>query len=163
MLSTLLLTLAINSSTICNAVVAVTTASKPFYKKSLPSRLSVCVEVVEEGQKQGVDPVLLAVLAWEESRWEQIQQNPKTYVIGPLQVQPRWWCPQKTVQGCNLTEAGVRAVKHYLTAHAQQGETVGLCHYNQGNHCGDRALRRAKFIYREVLSARRILRRSPQT
>lgn len=166
MLSYILLSLSLGVSPspreVCNAVVSVTTASQPSYKSSLPDRLKVCQGVVVEGLRQGVEPVLLAVLAWEESRWEPEQENPKTKVIGPLQVQPRWWCESTTRTNCDWVVAGVSSVKHYLTTHALEGEVMGLCHFNQGNVCGNRALRRARFIYREILAARRFLTLSPR-
>lgn len=147
---------------ICQAVKASTSARLPTYRPDMSSRIQICMSVVRVSLGNQLDPTLAAVLAWEESRWEPVQRNPKTKVVGPLQVQPRWWCPNKTEQGCDFTLAGVLAVRHYLRKHQQQGEVVGLCHYNQGNICGPRALRRAKMIYSEVLSARRRLR-SPNT
>lgn len=121
---------------ICSAAMQVTTASRTYYASTIANRLKVCAQVVKVSQKEGLDGPLAAVLSWEESNWEQDQVHPQTKVAGPLQVAPRWWCPNKTAVGCDLVLYGVRAVNHYMVAHSPN-EQLGLCHYNQGVVCVD--------------------------
>ena len=87
-------------------------------------RVETCSAVIEEAQSQGVDPKLAAALSWVESRFYRNKVNPKSGAIGPLQVLPRYWCPNRkgefsihradgVVRGCNTLEQGVYALKYY--------------------------------------------------
>lgn len=92
------------------------------------SRHSVCVEVVTESVRQGVDPVLSVSVAWRESAFIRDAMS-SAGAIGPMQVIPRFWCKK---QPCDYIEAGVRALKHYTLRH---GERHGLCAYFSGKRC----------------------------
>lgn len=87
-------------------------------------RMETCSAVIEEAQEQGVDPKLAAAVSWVESRFYRNEVNPKSGAIGPLQVLPRYWCPNKQglwsihrddgiVPGCNTLKRGVFALKYY--------------------------------------------------
>lgn len=91
-------------------------------------RQDVCVDVVNEALKQGVDPVLAAAVSWRESAF---LRNVKSSAgaVGPMQVIPRFWCKSRP---CDYIEAGVRALKYYTSRHGEQG---GLCAYFSGKPC----------------------------
>lgn len=139
-----------------------------YYRGSYEKRVATCQVVVSAAVESQLDPVLAAVLSWEESSWDGAQVHPRTQVAGPLQVAPRWWCPGKTADRCDLVRAGVRAVAYYLREHKQgrTSQVLGLCHYNAGNVCYPGALRRARYIDAEIREVRRQVsagRRVPTT
>lgn len=88
-------------------------------------RIETCTAVYQEAVRQGVDPDLAISVAWLESRWYASAKNKKSGALGPMQVLPKYWCPNKegiwriheygVRKGCNLTKAGVRALKYYTT------------------------------------------------
>ncbi len=109
-------------------------AGHPEHK--LDSRASVCMDVVEEAERQGVDPMLAVSVAHVESGF---RRGAKSHAgaVGPMQVIPRFWCKSKP---CNYIEAGVRALLTYTESH---GEREGLCRYVSGRACkGAKARRR---------------------
>ncbi len=102
----------------------------------------VCQEVAIAARAAGV-PVRLAVtLAWSESRF-QADAVSVVGAQGPLQVVPRYWCPNGVADGCNLVLAGTMALRVLTDRFGVEG---GLCRYAAGNDCNDRALRYARFI-----------------
>lgn len=102
----------------------------------------VCQEVAIAARAAGV-PVRLAVtLAWSESRF-QADAVSVVGAQGPLQVVPRYWCPNGVADGCNLVLAGTMALRVLTERFGVEG---GLCRYAAGNTCNDRALRYARFI-----------------
>ena len=102
----------------------------------------VCQDVALAADLSGV-PVRLAVtLAWSESRF-QADAVSVVGAQGPLQVVPRYWCPNGVADGCNLVLAGTMALRVLTDRFGVEG---GLCRYAAGNDCNDRALRYARFI-----------------
>lgn len=131
------------------------------------TRRDNCLTVIEEAHKQGVDPFLMLGVAWEESRLFSDRVS-SAGAQGILQV-TRHWCEDKNIKSCDLTHAGVRAIRllrtckrinwdDYTCKRARkrpQPWPKVLCHYNAGNKCGPRSHSYAK----EVLRARaRIMR-----
>lgn len=102
----------------------------------------VCQDVAWAARMSGVPVRLATTLAWSESRF-QLGAVSSAGAMGPLQIQPRFWCPGGRADGCNLTMAGTQALRE-LTG--RFGLERGLCHYAAGNTCNDRALRYARFI-----------------
>lgn len=96
----------------------------------------VCEHVVEKAESLGMDPYVAAAVAWEESRFRSDAVSPEG-AIGPMQVIPRWACPDRTARGCDLIDAGVRAYLSWLATYKRPREA--LCHYNSGNVCGPRS------------------------
>jgi len=88
-------------------------------------RVETCAAVYQEAVRQGVDPDLAVSVAWLESRWYRNAKNAKSGALGPMQVLTKYWCPSKdgvwriheygTRKGCDLTKAGVRALKYYTS------------------------------------------------
>ena len=112
-------------------------------------RAWTCLDVSREARAQGVEPTLAVAVAWHESRFDAVAES-SMGARGPMQVIPRWWCPRGTAEGCDLTAAGVAALRSYLAQH--DGPAAGLCAYNAGNKCGPRGRRYAEAV---LASARR--------
>tara|TARA_B100001173_G_scaffold305287_1_gene310478 strand:+ start:2109 stop:2537 length:429 start_codon:yes stop_codon:yes gene_type:complete len=96
--------------------------------KNITERVSVCVDVVNEAQRQNVEPALAVAVAWRESALTRDAVS-SAGAVGPMQVMPRFWCKSKS---CNYIEAGVRALKYYTKRYGEQG---GLCAYLSGRPC----------------------------
>ena len=103
---------------------------------------AVCLDVARAAREGGVSPRLAVTLAWSESRWRADVESPAG-AVGPLQVVPRYWCPGKRRHGCDLTRAGVHALRTLIGRH---GAERGLCHYASGNACTPRARRYARHV-----------------
>jgi len=101
----------------------------------LDSRAAVCMDVVEEAERQGVDPMLAVSVAHVESGFRRGARS-HAGAVGPMQVIPRFWCKSKP---CNHIEAGVRALRTYTESH---GEGEGLCRYVSGRACRGSKTRR---------------------
>lgn len=128
------------------AVVAFLTPASHVREASCPAdslgSWLVCQDVAWAARMSGVPVRLATTLAWSESRF-QLGAVSSAGAIGPLQIQPRFWCPGGRADGCNLAMAGTQALRE-LTY--RFGLERGLCHYAAGNTCNDRALRYARFI-----------------
>lgn len=116
-----------------------------YYRGSFAQRIWTCEQVARAAEADGLSVTTAVVLSWEESEWRASLVHPRTKVAGPLQVAARWWCPGGTLAGCDVVRAGVRAVNYYMTQH-HDSRVLGLCHYNAGNVCWPRSLRRARYI-----------------
>ena len=95
----------------------------------IPYRLEVCVEVLETAEANGVDSTLAVAVAWHESRFRK-KITSKAGAVGPLQVLPQYWCPNKQEKGCDLILSGVMALKRYTSRYPIK---EALCRYNVGN------------------------------
>lgn len=95
----------------------------------LLSRSLVCADVAITALAHGVDPDLAVTVAFHESRMDWSARS-GAGAVGPMQVVPRYWCPDRTEAGCDLVSAGVRALAEYTDRH---GELEGLARYNGGN------------------------------
>ena len=102
----------------------------------MPDRISVCVSVMEEADRQGVPPNLSAAVAWHESKFNADAVS-KAGAVGPLQILPRYWCPLKKLKDCDLVVEGVSALKVYIEKYDNYKKA--LCHYNSGNKCSNRS------------------------
>lgn len=109
-----------------------------------------CVDVAAEAWRQAVDPTVAVALSYNETRLRPGRISAMR-AVGPLQVIPRYWCPNREAAGCNLTRAGVRALKAYHERHGRWHKA--LCHYNAGNVCGEKGMRYASYI---LYTARRL-------
>ena len=123
---------------------------------TLPARLAVCARVHRAALRHRVDPALVVALAWAESRLEDGRTS-RAGAQGPLQVVPRWRCPGGQADGCDLVDAGVRALAGLIERH---GAVRGVCHYAAGNRCTVRALRYAGGV---VSLAERLALKEPGT
>lgn len=106
------------------------------YKKMDPDRgliqLQTCYNVANIAQEEGLDPVLAVSVAFTESRMIPTAESSEG-AVGAMQVIPKYCCPNRKKQGCDLIKAGVNTLQRLKTRHKQWGKA--LCHYNNGNTC----------------------------
>jgi len=111
-------------------------------------RLAACNRLARSAEARGLDVALTIELAWSESRFVPTAVNSTSGCSGILQAAPQFWCPGRTREGCDLQEAGLRALEHYLGRH--KDETKALCHFKSGNVCNPAGLNGAKTVMRKV-------------
>ena len=134
--------------------------------ESMPARVSVCEQVAHSANARGIEWELMVSLSFEESRYS---SNAKSWAgaVGPMQVLPKYHCPGKKSEGCDLIKAGLDAWEKFSARVSKKDplrtETI-LCHYNAGNKCTKsgrryarrildrlwRMKRRAEYIKRQV-------------
>lgn len=112
----------------------------------MPMRAVACADVTYEAMRAGVDVQLAVSVAYHESRIDYRAQSSQG-AVGPMQVVPRWWCPDGKADGCDLVRAGVGALASYTTRY---GVRDGLARYNAGNSPGPRARAYASKVMRGV-------------
>ena len=98
----------------------------------------VCAEVAVKARAAGVPARLATRLAYRESRLRHGLTS-SAGAMGPLQAVPRYWCPAGVAEGCDLTAAGVRALRYYLRR--ERGDVRrALCAYTGRRQCGAEAV-----------------------
>lgn len=107
-----------------------------------PRRLLTCMSVAGAARAEGVPVDLAVALAWSESRFDADAANPSG-AVGPMQVKPQFWCPGGRADGCDLTRAGVVALRSLTGRHGTSG---GLCRYAAGNVCTRAGRRYARWV-----------------
>ncbi len=114
---------------------------------SFSDRTEVCISVAEAAERGGHDWELMVSLAFEESRFEKGARS-SAGAIGPMQVLPRYFCPNGVEKDCDLVGAGLNAWTAWLNkVDKRRPDRVAraLCHYNSGTTCsrgGERYARR---------------------
>ena len=119
--------------------------------KPKQSQVDTCVEIGESALIMNVDQSLALAVGWEESRFIKSALSNKG-AAGPMQIIPRYWCPNKTAKGCDLLIEGIKAIKS-LTG--KYGTKEGLCRYSSGRSC--KHIKRARWYRSRVLGHRRSL------
>ena len=119
-------------------------------EKKMPDRISTCISVMDLAVEMDAPPNLAAAVAWHESGFNASAVS-KAGARGPMQVLPKYWCPNKKLEGCDLLVEGIRALKVYLAKYKDEKEA--LCHYNAGNKC----TKQSRYYARRVLSTKRRL------
>ncbi len=114
-------------------------------------RLETCYEIAVRAEAHGYDPVLLVSLAYVESRFASRAVS-NVGAQGPMQVMPRYFCPNGELEGCDLVAAGMKAFGLYRR-HGDPREV--LCHYAAGKVCNERS---RVYADRVLKKARRIRR-----
>ena len=112
-----------------------------------------CLEVAQGAYLEGIPADLAVALAFTESRFNP-EASSSRGARGPLQVLPKFHCPDGRLQGCDLVAAGLSALKRYRKRYKRWRDV--LCHWNSGNRC----YRRSKLFARIVLRRRRNLTRA---
>lgn len=93
----------------------------------------VCVDVAVKAKAAGVPVRLATRLAYRESRLRRGRVSP-VGARGPLQAIPRYWCPAGRLEGCDLVQAGVNALRYYLRR--ERGDVQrALCAYTGRRLC----------------------------
>jgi soluble lytic murein transglycosylase-like protein len=140
-----------NAANICLLAINLWLGEARVSEGRLVTMQSACVEVADKAREQGMDRYLALAMAWEESRFTPTAVSPEG-AVGTMQVIPRWACPNRVRQGCDLVAAGVRA---YLTWLKQYREpSLALCHYNSGNRCNERSRGYARRVERKAVQLR---------
>lgn len=81
-------------------VEAIEKLSKYKIKDNLEQRI-VCSMIIDEAREQGIRPIRALSVAWEESRFTFQQNLTGSSCIGPLQIKPVYWCPEKGQKDCS--------------------------------------------------------------
>ena len=95
--------------------------------------VEVCQMIIESADRQDVDPALAIAVSWNETRLRFGLISP-CGALGPMQVLPHYWCPDRRgqwevngehiVEGCDLVEAGVRALAYHLARRPVGGALI---------------------------------------
>lgn len=99
-------------------------------------RSETCMSIAVEATRTGHDPFLFVAIAHEESRFTASAVS-RAGAVGPLQILPRYYCPNGRVEGCDVMRAGFHAFDRIRRRFPEVAET--LCHYNSGNRCNSRS------------------------
>ena len=116
-------------------------------EREIPDRISVCISVMDAAVEVGAPPNLAAAVAWHESRFNDTAVS-RAGAQGPMQVLPKYWCPDGKLKDCDLLREGIRALSVYLAKYEDEKEA--LCHYNAGNKC----TKQSRYYARTVLKTR---------
>jgi len=103
-------------------------------------RVDTCHAIVAEARAQGLPPHIALAVAYVESRYSPDAVSPAG-AVGPLQILPKWHCPGRTADGCDLIAEGVRLLHRNRY---RWGDWPRVwCHYQAGNRCTERGQRYA--------------------
>ena len=108
-------------------------ASITYQKKisnSIPKRMHVCKQVAKEAKTQNVNHILAVALAYHESRFS--FPISKAGAKGPLGVITKYHC---THEPCDLTKAGIHALKKYLKRTNNTCDAIAQYNSNLDAHC----------------------------
>ena len=107
-------------------------------------RLRTCIDIARTADEHELPVALVVALAHEESRFVADIVS-KAGARGPLQIIPRYFCPNAQgelaphkragrLEGCDLIVDGVKAVKWFWVTYDNDW-SAALCHYNSGEKC----------------------------
>ena len=97
----------LSSIIICTALLA------PHHvPKTYKTRHKTCVEVAEAAKQAGLDPITLVSVGWVESGMLPKEVS-RRGAVGPLQVLPKYFCPNGRLRGCDTVAAGIEAFKNW--------------------------------------------------
>ena len=122
-------------------------------KKKLPTKFDLCIELMDAARELGEEQTLVAAIAIVESG---ISENvvSSAGAVGPLQILPKYHCPNKSLKSCDLIFDGIEAIAKYRRKYGGQTPKEQfnlLCHYNGGNRCGKRSKAYARRVLRHKL------------
>lgn len=115
----------------------------------VPESERVCLAVAREALAQGFalpDVAMVLATAYNESRFRTHGGSCANVIdrgygcegqdteVGPLQIKPRWWCPDRSRAKCNPVRDGVGALGYLLEnpRRAAGDWTAALAEYNGG-------------------------------
>jgi len=136
------------------AVCTVLVSSLVLTDGSRSVRMQTCKDLVKEAKVQSVAPEEILGIAWHESRFRPDAVS-RQGAIGPLQILPKYFCPNADPKGCDTIKEGVKAWKRYRSKYQEEGVSKALCHYNGGRLCGKRA---AQYAVKVISKMEEILR-----
>lgn len=91
-----------------------------------------CADVTIAAVTGGHDPTMILSIAWQESRFIP-KKTSGAGAKGPMQVMPKYWCPNKRPHKCDLVIAGLLAWRTYLKRSKSVADA--LCRYGSGRPC----------------------------
>ena len=127
------------------AISAWTSHAANWYEPRIPAMTEVCVEIADSAYEHGADVYLMIAIGWQESRFRDGLVS-DAGAHGPMQAIPRYHCPERRLEGCDLVSAGVQAYQKFLDIFGSESEA--LCAYNGGMDCGPRSQRYARTVSR---------------
>ena len=129
-----------------------TSVNSPSYRRkimrSMPKRMDVCLKVGLRAKEFGLPTAEVISIGYYESKFTESVVS-SAGAMGPLQVIPRYFCPNGRAKGCDLIAAGLKAIRKFKNSYGDKY----LCHYNSGIKC----YRRSKRYARKVSSLRKVL------
>ena len=98
-------------------------------------RWDTCEEIVQEAQNQGVPPHVALAVGFVESRYNPAARSPAG-ALGPLQIIPKWHCPGRVAEGCDLVQRAIRLLHRYRYRWGDWPES--FCRYSAGVRCTEK-------------------------
>ena len=126
--------------TVCISIIGVKNMDRYDYSR----RMAWCLEVQSRAETRGVDPILVAGLAFHESAYRNVTSNKGAQ--GVMQVMPGIHC--KEGEPCDLIDAGLEYLQYWVTKTSSYARAI--CHYNSGNRCKPAGARWATKVMRTV-------------
>ncbi len=117
--------------------------SWPVHVTDCEDRFRTCMRVGQEARGYDLPPHIAISVAYTESRFNKEAVSPRG-AMGPIQILPQYHCPNKEVDGCDLVDSGLRALRRYRNKYKNWADA--LCHWNSGNACVTRAKRFSRIV-----------------
>ena len=108
-----------------------------------PDRWVTCSDLVEESRAQGVPPHLTVAVAMVESRLN-AEAVSSAGALGPIQILPKWHCPGRKSEGCDLIHQGVALLRKLRVKYGSWD--LAWCHYSAGTRCTEHGQRYARKV-----------------
>ena len=111
------------------------TMSSSYLRKVLRTyeeRMDTCLNIAALAKEWMVEETFAIAIAWVESKFSETVVS-KAGAVGPMQVLPKYWCPNGKHKGCNLTIVGIRALDRLVSKYDTLA--AAACHYNSGLKC----------------------------
>lgn len=93
-------------------------------------RIVICEKVAKEAQKQNLNVALAISVAARETRFTYSKSNKGAQ--GPLNILPKYHCPNGSSKNCDLIKEGVATLKKYMQLN-ENNICKALAQYNRGN------------------------------
>lgn len=110
----------------------------------------VCIKVAAEAHAWGIEPSLAVAVAYEESRFHEDRVS-TVGARGPMQVIPKWWCPNRSPENCDFYFAGLKALDYYTYRYEL---TQALARYNGGRY---RKSSRSYYYARRIIRLQKLI------
>ena len=121
--------------------------SWPVHTSDCEERFRTCLSVGGGARGHGIPPHVAIAVAYTESRFNEEAVSPAG-ARGAMQILPQYHCPNRVVDGCDLVDAGLRALGRYRTKYKNWADA--LCHWNSGNACVQRAKHFSRTVRRRA-------------
>ena len=114
---------------LCTAVLRITGEFTVTEEMNI-QQYEICIEVAAEAHAWGIEPSLAVAIAYEESRFH-VDRVSRAGARGPMQVIPKWWCPNRSAEDCDFLFAGMKALDYYTFRYDLPD---ALARYNGGRY-----------------------------